>query len=49
MKLYGSEKIFDLELINGKTVEALGFWGKNLYFLIFILVILDLVIVMKIE
>ena len=32
MKLYGSEKIFDLELINGKTVEALGFWGKESVF-----------------
>lgn len=49
MKLYGSEKIFDLELINGEKVKALGFWGKESVFLIFILVILNLVIVMKIE
>lgn len=32
MKLYGSEKIFDLELINGKKVKAIGFWGKESVF-----------------
>lgn len=29
MELFGDEKIFDLELVDGTTVKALGFWGNE--------------------